>query len=641
MTDRNYDARWWREQYKQDRARHVINVCKRIREAQSFRRELFLRHARLYGNQALLGLGPRNYSRRALTGAGSQLALNVCRSVADTYVAKVTKDRPKVTFLTSGATWQQQQQAENLERYIDGVFYETGQYELDPLLALDSAVWGQGHIEPMVTRDDRIRHERCLPSEVLVDDAEAVYGDPPNVYRELWADAGRLIELYPEKRQAIEEAKVDYEPGEEVDSNVAQQVLVRKAWHMPSGPDADDGLHVVCIDTMGDDGVLDETPYDMPMLPIVPLRRGRPLLGWWGTGIVQELTGIQLELNVLMQKVQRSHHLLGAGHWLLEKTSQINSNKIDNDIGSIIRFTGRKPELVIGMSVHPEIYQHIDRLYNRAFELAGVSQQMAQGTIPRGLEGSGKAQQVYADINSERFQPAYRAYQEFHLQLARVDIELSRRMGNYGVRAVARRSMVQVNWQDVALKDEEFILKLYPTNLLASDPAAKMAQVQQITNAGWMPPDDAMRLLDFPDTQAYADKRFASYNLVQEIISDILEKGEYLGPEPFMDLGVPAPGQPAKPGGAVFEMQLAYLRGKREKRPLDRLRLLLNWIDEAIQIVHPPPADEGKPMPTMPAAMGGPSPAGPGAGPGPGPAAPPPGGPPPGAPPPPAMPEAA
>lgn len=631
MNEPNYDGRWWRPELKEDRARHVLGVVRRIYDAQAFRRDLHLRHARLYGNLPLLGLGPRNYTRKALQGAGASLALNVCRSCSDTYVAKLTKDRPKVTFLTSGATWKEQQQAENLERYIDGVFYETQTYEMDPLLALDSAVWGQGHVEAMITRDDRIRHERCLPWEVLADDEEAMYGDPPNIYRQLYADKGRLIELYPEKRAEIESATGEYEAGESVYDTVARQVLVRKAWHAPSGPKAGDGLHVVCISTPSGQGVLSESAYDLPMLPIVPLRRAKPLIGWWGTGIVQELVGIQLEINILLQKIQRSHHLLGAGHWLLENTAKINSNKIDNDIGSIIRFTGRPPVLQVGMSVAPEIYQHLDRLYSRAFEIVGISQQMAQATMPKGLEGSGRAQQVYADINSERFQPNYREYQHFHLALARLDIEMSRRLGNYGVRATAKRNMVILDWKDLDLPDEEFILKLYPTNLLANDPSTKLAQVEQMTNAGWIPPDDAMRLLDFPDTQAYANDRNASYNLIQDIIADILDKGEYMGPEPFMDLGVPPPGQTPKPGGAVFLMQLAYLRGKREKRPEDRLRKLIEWMEEAKQIVEEankptmPEGGGGPPVQEMPAQMGGQPPVGPGMPP---PEMPPPGGPP-------------
>ena len=602
--DPNHDGRWWLPDYKKERARHVLGVVRRIYENQAFRRDLFLRHARLYGNLPVLGLGPRNYARRALAGSAGQLALNVCKSCTDTFVAKLTKDRPKVTFLTSGGDWKQQKQAENLEKYIDGVFYETHQHALDPLLATDAGVWGNGHVEGIITGDDRIRHERCLPWEILVDDEEALYGDPPNIYRQFWADKSRLAELYPEKRKQIMAARTEFEPGESVYDSVSNQIMVRKAWHMPSGPDAGDGLHVICIDTVDSDGVLDEVEYDMPMLPIVPLRRARPLIGWWGIGIVQELTGIQLEINILLQKIQRSHHLLSAGHWLVENTSKINSNKIDNDIGSVIRYTGRPPELRTGMSVHPEIYQHLDRLYNRSFEIVGISQQAAQAQLPRGLEGSGRAQQVYADINSERFQPAYREYQDFHLSLAKLDIELSRRIKNYGVRATAKKSMVQINWREVNLKDEEFIMKLYPTNLLANDPTARIAQVEMITNAGWLPPEDALRLMDFPDTEAFNDKRFASYNLIQDIISDILDEGKYIGPEPFMDLGVPQnPNEPPKPGGAVFEMQLAYLRGKRDGRDPERLRMLINWMEEAREIVFPT-VHPGDQVSEVPAAMG-------------------------------------
>ena len=43
----------------------------------------------------------------------------------DTIVSKVTKNKPKPTFLTDGGDWDLQQKAKKLTKYCEGIFYST------------------------------------------------------------------------------------------------------------------------------------------------------------------------------------------------------------------------------------------------------------------------------------------------------------------------------------------------------------------------------------------------------------------------------------------------------------------------------------------------------------------------------------
>lgn len=583
------DARWWKPEFKERRYMHLGSVVERIWQQQSYRRDLHLRHARLYGNLPILGLGPRAYARKALAGQSSKLAFNVVKSCADAYTAKVTKERPKVQFITSGGDWDLQEKARGLDRFIEGQFYETGLYELCPSIVLDSAIYGNGivhvHIED-ADGDERIAIERVFPWEVLVDDEEAVYGEPRNIYRRKYVDRVVLEEMFPDAIKEIATAKREENGVDEWGyDSTSDQVLVTESWHRKSGPKAKDGLHCITISN----ATLYEEKYDKDYFPFVVLRKQPCLIGWYATGLAEELEGIQLELNVLLRKIQRSHHLLAAGHWLVRKGS-LNKQKLDNEIGSIIEYASDPPQLVTGMAVSPDVYQHLDRLYQKAYEITGISQLQAQGLKPAGLD-SGEAQRVYLDIQTERFQVSLRLYQHIFLDIADriIDLarEISERNPDFAVKAVGKRQMTKEVFRAHFLQDEEYVLKLYPTNALSLEPAARIAEVQTFANAGWVDAREAKRLLDFPDLEAAANEADASYNIVRDIVSD-MKLGRYSPPEPFMDLAE-----------AIKLVQREYLVAKRAGLPSDRLELFITWMEQANDMLKagqgPPPGAPQQP----------------------------------------------
>lgn len=601
------EARWWLPKFKDKRHQVLGSVIERVWQQQSYRRELHLRHARLYGNLPILGLGPRVYARKALAGTSSKLAFNVIKSCSDAYTAKVTKERPKCSFVTNDGDHELQEKAHELEKFITGQFYETGVYDKAPSVVLDSAIYGNGILHVYIGEDAEgkktIEIERIFPWEMLVDDEEAVYGEPRNYYRRKYIDRVILEEMFPEFSLEIAQAKREENGVDEWGyDSTADQVLVTEAWHLKSGARATDGLHTIIISN----ATLFEEPFnDKDYAPFIVLRKQPALIGWWSTGLAEELEGIQLELNVLLRKIQRSHHLLAAGHWLVRKGS-INKQKLDNEIGSIIEYTTEAPQLAVGMTVSPDVYQHLDRLYEKAYEITGISQLQAQGLKPAGLD-SGEAQRVYLDIQTERFQVSLRLYHHFYLELARQMLDLAREISedtpDYAVKAVGKTTMSRVVFRKNFLKENEYVLQLYPTNALATDPESRIAQVQEFANAGWIPARSAMRLLDFPDLKAAQTIEEASYEYTQDLIDD-LKHGEYRPPEPFMNLAE-----------SIKMVQLAYLVNKRNGLPFDKLELFINWIAQAKDLLQSGIGNAPQPAPGAPP-PGGPPPGGGGAPPG-------------------------
>lgn len=621
------DLRWWTDSHKEeaDRAACIRKCAAAIWVDQTNMRMEMLRAARLYGSIPMLGLSPKLYRRRAASTRASKLALNVIKSVSDTYVAMLTDDEPRVTFDTNGADWGLQQKAQRLEQFNDGIFFDTDVYDLTPQLGLDTCIFGVGVLKPHIewngwdqtdkpandTEQPRIVYDRLHPWRLLRDDQEWFSGKGRTQYEITYADKLALMEEYPDRAADIDARSGSDDFNEWGDGSASfldlqsDDVCIVEAWHLPRTRNSGDGLHVI---TCGD-VVLFEGPWKVTDFPHEVLYRLRPAFGGtWGDALAAELEGIQYEINVLLQKIQRSHHLLAAGHWLVSNGSEIATGTIDNQIGSIIRYTGIPPELKVVEAVAPDVYGQLDRLYNRAFEIVGVSQQAAQGQKPSGLN-SGKALLVYADIVSKRFQPSYRLYQHFMVRLARKNIAMAREIAakcpDYSVKATGPEMMETVKWADANMEDEEFLMKPFATNEIAEEPAGKLEIIQGLANSGYiMDKPDVMRLLNIPDLKEYQSLSDATYDWVMEIVDSIMRKGEYKGPEPFMTK--------TQMIDAIGRMQRAYYKyGQKKNVPEERLQMMRDWMVQATELIttnalklpEPPPPPQPMMAPPQPPGM--------------------------------------
>jgi hypothetical protein len=273
---------------------------------------------------------------------------------------------------------------------------------------------------------------------------------------------------------------------------------------------------------------------------------------------------------------------LAAGHWVAYRGSMLDAD-MNNQIGAIWwKKPGTPPpQFHAGGGVIPEVYAHIDRLYQKAYELTGISQLGAEGKKPGGLN-SGEALRVYNDTASRRFAVAAKLDEDATLEATGLLRDCARHLAEKGIQvevaSAVAGTLEHIDFAEIALGEKEHVLRAYPTSALSNDPAERIEQVVGWVKAGWIDADDARRLLDFPDLKAANDFASASYDLTMSIIDDITKKGVYLGPIPLANLQ-----------DAIKRFQLAYLQAKRRKVPEDRLNMLLTWIQEAKDILEAPP----------------------------------------------------
>lgn len=581
--------RWWLAD-KKDLPQAVTRIVNWLGENDSKRQTQYQMSARLYGNVTLMGINGLSYSKltASQTGIKDRVTYNVVQSAIDTLTSKIAKNKPKPLFLTSGGDYKIQRKAKKLDKFCQGVYYENNSHMMMVQAFRDSTIFGDGLIHPYRSHD-RVAWERVLASELYVDMIDAFYGHPRQLHRIKNVDREVLAESFPSKKGAIKNA-----PAAKVDltglyQNVSDQVTVVESWHLPSGPEAKDGIHTICLEQ--DDLLIED--YNRPYFPFAKLSWCPRLYGYWSQGIPEQIQSTQLEINKIAWVIQRSMHLAGTFKVWFKNGTKVVKEHINNEIGAIIN-SEEMPQYLVPPIVQPETYQRLAQLKADAFEQVGISMLSAASQKPQGLD-SGKALREFNDIESDRFMTVGQAYEEFALQLARLSIDVAKEIYSdkkkFEVRVPGKKFIETIDWKDIDLEEDEYVMKIFPVSSLPNEPAGRLETVQEYVQAGFMAPRSARRLLDFPDLEQVEDLANAQEEWIHEVLEKIVEKAEYTPPDPAMDLNL------AK---ELFLQYYAYAQTQGLEE--DKTELLRKWSSQVNLLVQkslPPPM----PMPIEPQAV--------------------------------------
>jgi hypothetical protein len=566
----NDDSKWYNLDGKAlaDALTGYIQV---LRKDQGYRQDENYRHLRLYGNLEAFSL--KNYGfYRAETSAATvnRITLNVVQSMVDTVVSKLVKNKPKPSFLTSGGDWSLQRKAKKLSQFVDGQLYNCDYYAKRALAVQDSCIFGTGMLK--VYRDGKdIYMERVFIDQITVDEQEALLASPRQMSQTIPMHRDTLKALFPDLKKQIDIATAPeislWATNQQTQS--VDMIAVTETWRLPSKPGAEDGVHAIVIP--GLELLKDVWKYDY--FPFLQWRWNVRPIGFWGQGIAEQLTGIQLEINKILRTIQISMHLVSVPKIFIEASSKIIESHLNNKIGGIIKYVGQPPiEGKLG-TIPPDLFHHLDRLYNRAFEVVGVSQLAAMASKPQGLN-SGKALREFNDIESERFMSVGQRDEAVVLQAARMLIDLGKEIyeefGDYEIKTKGNRGVEKLKWEDVHMQEDLYIMQCYPVSALSTTPAARLQDIQELMAANLLTKEDGMKLMDFPDLQEFYNLTNAGQYNIERSIEIMIDDGEYQTPEPYQDLNY-----------GILKMQQAYLMYKNANAPDERLELFRRWIEDA------------------------------------------------------------
>jgi hypothetical protein len=569
ITQDNLFSKWWLRP-ESDIYRSVNSIVDRLSNVQSVRYSNNLRFARLYQNVDILAYATGFYGRQSTTSLPqNRVTYNVVKSCVDSAAAKIAKNRPKIQFLTEEGDFKLQRKAENLTQYVSGLFEKTSAYNIGQRIFVDACVWGTGCMHVYVTDDDNIGLERVFIQEITIDDMEGIYGNPRTMYRTKLISRDELKEMFPKNSKEIDQATTRPQSSSG-DTLTTDQIKVREAWHLKSGPSAKDGKRVICIENC----TLLEEEYERDSFPFVFFHWSDKLIGFWGQSLAEELVGIQLEINKLLRSITVAQDRMAVPLVCLENGSGISDDHMTvNQIAKIIRYTGTPPVFMTPSAIAPEIYQHLENLYKKAYEITGISQLSAMSAKPEGLD-SGVALREYQDIETERFILCGQRYEQLYIDLSKLMIEISRDLyeedKGLSVKVRGYKFIKNIDWKDVSLDDDQYSMQPFPISMLPSTPAGKLATVQNLVQAGFIPQSYAVRLLEFPDLEQFTSLSTAALETTQMLIEQMLEDGKYTPPDPYLDLDL-----------AMTVTHTTYLRSLNKKGiPAENLDLLRTFMTD-------------------------------------------------------------
>lgn len=586
---RQYD--WWNAGSQRDMAAQLVETAGYLKIQQQYRFRQAAVYARMYGNLPLFSFVGSNISK--LSGQSNlpidRPTFNVIQSCIDTKVSRIIQSRPRPVFLTDNSDYKQRTLAKQLNGFITGELYQTKAYQLGELVLRDSQVIGTGAVKIVETTDKRVGLERRLVTELMVDNNDALYGNPRVLYEYKLVDRAVAMAMFPKGSSMIERAEQAYpDNSKESSETISDQIMLVESWRLPTSKESGDGLHAIACSA----GLIDSNEWDKQFFPFEFMHDSQRLLGMWSQGCAERLMGDQVEINKLLMTISKSINLVGVPRVFVEDGSKVVKAHLNNDIGTIVTYRGTKPQYEVAPCMPQEVYAQLQRLIEYAYQQEGVSQLAASSVKPAGLD-SGEAQREYNNNQNDRLSTLNEHYDEFFVGLSYKitdkAIDIAERDGKYSTVYPNKDGTREVNLPDIdKLKDNPFVIQCFKSSSLPRDPAGRKQEVIEMMQAGIIDPQEGRRLLDFPDLEQVNKLANAGEERILKILDGIVESGSYEPPDPFMDLALATK--------LCVQYYNLYTAASLEESKAEKLRTFYQQILTMQQASQPPAMPQGQPQ---------------------------------------------
>lgn len=532
---------------------------------------------------------------------------NVYANIIESLQADCYKNRLVPLFVTDRGSWRAQRQARDLSDFIDGVEYEAGCDVLDLLWGLHTLLFGVAISKCVETAEGRIGFE-CVPRwEMRIDPLEARYRKPRTIYHRYCVDRGELFDRYARgeleglvgsrqrRIEAIDSAVFLRErwQSEELWSQ-SDMVTVTEAYHLPSGPGANDGRFVLTTAGDASEPTLIDRPYTCSRLPFSFLWTNVPLATMDGVSVAQRILPNHRELAQIDECLREGHDMASKFRvWLgPEGQGQIALEHFNDLNGSGVR-SATKPEPLMLTPFGGDFYAHRQTIKQEMYEITGSNQLTTNGQLPSGMkDASGVALQNYDDQYTQRHAVKYKLREHFVVDRAMCTMDLAEELsaregGDYEVIASDNHTARPIKWNDVKKNRDRFVLKCFSTSGLSKLPGARISVLEKLLDKGVIDVNGFRKALDSLDLKATYDLDLSLYDVIRETLDRIVEDGEYLSPEPFDDLPLAI-----KLGRLVYaQVRLANDVDAETKA------LVQQFIEEAERLLNKPPSEGAPPAP--------------------------------------------
>ena len=449
----------------------------------------------------------------SLESAGIGIArLNASKSIIDTFVSRLAKDRPMPSIDPNDGSWKTKRQAKKYRQFIvsEMLATEFDDHSRDTLL--DGAILGNGFTR--IDSADDVFVEAIPVNELLFDARECRYGRPQQAIRIHRLARDYLAELYPECKDKIHAAPAStrrLDDDADMLGDLADYVDVFEGWALPATKDSHDGRRVYCMENAT---LAPVEEWHEPRFPWGHLRmfKPRPGRGLMGTGFIDQLASLQHRVNCIVRDLQLNLAATGRGHFLVNENNDIPTEMLTGWQPFKLKFKGGTPPTYVAPTPFNQAQLNaLEFFIQKMYDLTGVSQAAATSKSALGAGASGIALDTQYDIDSDRFRMPQSNYARYRLDCAQRYIDAAARVARRRHESKGEKpKYVAVSWKNrdaierleydkVTLEEGSYQLSIEAVNFLPDTRAGKLAVVEQLAKAGvieqWLVPT----LFDEPD----------------------------------------------------------------------------------------------------------------------------------------------
>lgn len=619
--------RWNEITNEDDAGREVADIVRWLRSNDTGRLGRCRDDLSRYEGCSLPGLSAAAYLRQGAYTSDlfKRLTWNIPRSLCQTVQAKLAgKNRPKVQFVTSAASWRQRRRAYHLDRFAEAQFHlRQGQFgniwELGALILLLSLVAGDGFA--YVYADDveeQVAVEPIFPWQLFVDPNDAAQGRPQCLFLERPFDRDRLAAIYPNHKAAINAAKA-IGAGEQADSGdgylkggirSAEQVMVIDAWCLPASK-GQAGVHLRYVDGK----TLDKKPWNRPEFPFVHLKWAAQIQGFWAQSLISEVKSIADEINNIVERLSDCVRRTQKAIWFYPENSLTAEALANNEDGINVPYDPAhgKPDCVSPPPFDNATIDWLRMNLEQCYGIPGVSQMSATSRKEQGVTAA-IALRTISDIETERLGTQQNGYELFYVDLCRHMIACTRDLAatnpDYAVRWPGESFLKEIKWKDVDLPEDQYVMRPDPVSNLKNTPTDRLQLAQDMFATGTFSKASLDQSILYLNTKDHltggGDKQ---EKLIERYIESWLdatperqESGEFKFRSPFPYLNLPA---------AMLQVAEAYVEAQLDEADDFNLDFFLRFIEQADTIVQERAAAAAPPGAPIPSGMAAPAPAAP------------------------------
>lgn len=428
-------------------------------------------------------------------------SVNVIRSCVDTLVSKISESKVRPFFNTINGSFKDITICKQAQQFFD-VLYDT--YNVNKVVSeafRDACIFDTGVV---YIDEDEQSIRKALPFQVNIKPNEMTYGKITKVFYER---RDYPISLLPKKVAKV----IKNNCINEIDYGIYYDIFNKVKVYTGNGR------------------ILLQEDYTKEVIPFIFLHYSNPTFGVSGLSIADVLTGIQAEINILMDKIKTASQLNPALTFFVPEGSSIKTAQLNNRIGNVVSY---KPIGGMGGSpvtsttpafIDSQYLDLLDNLVQKAYEMVGISMLSAQSKKPVGIE-SGVGLATLENVESDRFETQLNQVIHAYVDIAKTCIKVFDNTTNI---LPNDKNRVSITWGDIVKAEKNFSIQFSSADSLSKDPSMKLQQLQALAQAGVIQSSRIAQLMELPDLETGYNIAQNASNAVMNLVSDCVNNDVY------------------------------------------------------------------------------------------------------------------